>query len=356
MRIGIITFHRAHNYGAVLQCYALSTVLHRLGHDVEVIDYLPTQFKIEYSIYPFRHLSLYKKVSQLVKLLPVLDIKIKRRRRFDDFIKKLPLSQNSYDETNFCFDGYDAVFFGSDQIWNPNLLNNSDNIYCGNFPKQGAQFIAYAASTNPLLLQGNYKEYFEGIIQRFDHISTREISLTCYLNTLSNNISKVVADPVLLLTKTDWARIALKPEDTDYLLIYTVPQHPHINEVADSIAKEKGLNVIEIRPNVRNIRRKGYLQTVSPNEFLGYIMYANFVLTTSFHGTALSVLFERQFLTFSINKEVDDRALNLLNSVGLSARMVYDDGQINMDPIEYSTDLISRLRDSSIDYITSSIE
>ena len=39
MKVGILTFHRAHNYGAVLQCYALQETLKRMGHDVQVIDY-----------------------------------------------------------------------------------------------------------------------------------------------------------------------------------------------------------------------------------------------------------------------------------------------------------------------------
>lgn len=354
MKIGIITFHRAHNYGAVLQCYALSITLKNLGHDVEVIDYLPTQFKLEYSIYPFRHLSLYRKITQLLKLLPVLDIKIKRSQGFDSFINKLPLSKQSFDETNIKFEEYDAIVFGSDQIWNPTLTNNKDNVYCGNFPKLGKRFVSYAASTNPKLMQKEYQAYFEGIIDRFDNISTRETSLTDYLNELSSGVSQVVLDPVLLLTKDQWRRIAIKPKETNYLLVYTVPQHPQIIQVANQLASEKNLQVIEIRPNVQNIRKKNYLQTVSPTEFLGYIMHADYVLTTSFHGTALSIVFERQFLTLSIDKQVDDRAANLLENLCLSERLVTQDDYHRGD-IDYHTSALTQLRQTSIDYLISSL-
>ena len=354
MKIGIITFHRAHNYGAVLQCYALSITLKNLGHDVEVIDYLPSEFKIEYSIYPFRHLSLYRKVTQLIKLLPVIDIKVKRSIGFNKFIKALPLSKESFNEANANFEEYDAIVFGSDQIWNPTLTNNKDNVYCGNLPKNGKRFVSYAASTNPKLLTKEYQAYFEGIIDRFDNISTREASLTDYLNKLSSGISQVVLDPVLLLTRNQWKRIAIKPKETNYLLVYTVPQHPQIIQVANQLAKEKNLQVIEIRPNVHNIRKKNYLQTVSPTEFLGYIMYADYVLTTSFHGTALSVVFERQFLTLSINKQVDDRAANLLENLCLSERLVkYDD--YHRGDIDYHTSALTQLRQTSIDYLISSL-
>lgn len=355
MKIGIITFHKAHNYGAGLQCYALAEILKILGNKVEVIDYLPTQFKIEYSIYPFWHLPLRQKLTHLLKILPVLDIKIRRFRAFERFINTLPLSRESFNETNVDIEGYDAIFFGSDQIWNPTLTKNVDSVYCGDFPKCGAKFVAYAASTNPKLLEGDYREYFEGIIHRFDRISTRELSLTNYLNKLNNGVSQVVLDPVLLLSKEQWGEIAVKPKEKKYLLIYTVPQHPHIIEVANQLAIEKNLRVIEIRPNVHNIRRKGYLQTVSPPEFLGYIMYADFVLTTSFHGTALSIAFEKQFLTLSVNEHVDDRVANLLDQLSLSDRLVKHD-DYHRDYIDYSISVLAKLKNTSFDFIISSLK
>ena len=55
MKIGILTFHWATNYGAILQCYALQTYLENLGHDVEVIDYKPKQYDDTlYAFFRFR--------------------------------------------------------------------------------------------------------------------------------------------------------------------------------------------------------------------------------------------------------------------------------------------------------------
>lgn len=103
------------------------------------------------------------------------------------------------------------------------------------------------------------------------------------------------------------------------------------------------------------LEKKNYLQTVSPTEFLGYIMYADYVLTTSFHGTALSVVFERQFLTLSINKQVDDRASNLLKNFCLSERLVkYDDYHRGGD-IDYHASTLTKLRKTSLDFLTSSL-
>lgn len=348
MKIGIITFHRAHNYGAVLQCYALSQVLKENGNTVSVIDYLPEQFSIEYSLFPFRNLSFKQKIVGLFKLLLVFDIKLKRSKVFNLFISKLPLSSVRLNESNFAIDKYDYIFFGSDQIWNPNLTKHVDNVYSGNFDGNGAKFISYAASSNPDVFITKYEEYFRGIISRFSAISVREYSLATYLNTLSPNCYKVVYDPVLLLNAESWATISERPKVSKYLLIYTVPQSSVVNEVAEQIAREMNLKVIELRPNVRNVRKTGFIQTASPTEFLGYIQYADFVVTTSFHGTALSVVFNKEFLTLSLNEKIDDRAKNLLASVGLQDRLVkkYDGKLSDINWKSVNSKLQERVKDS----------
>ena len=52
MKIGVITFHGADNYGSVLQAYALTEYLNDKGYDAEIIDYY---FEHDYRQYkPFR--------------------------------------------------------------------------------------------------------------------------------------------------------------------------------------------------------------------------------------------------------------------------------------------------------------
>ena len=136
----------------------------------------------------------------------------------------------------------------------------------------------------------------------------------------------MVLDPVLLLNEEKWTEIAVEPKIKDYILIYTVPKSDKVWELANLIAKEKGLEIVEVRPNankVNNKKGKGtILKVVSPNEFLGYFLHASYVVTTSFHGTAFSVKFQKEFVTLSLGGSIDDRAVNLLSSIGLSDRMI----------------------------------
>lgn len=341
MKFGIITYHRAHNYGAILQCYALSTTLTSLGHTVDVIDYYPDYFKEQYAIFSikkFRKMSLKSKISYIRLLIMTYRTRSKRKKVFNAFINKLPLTRKQYNEQDCMFEKYDAIFFGSDQIWNPTLTFGEDKVFSGNFNKNGAKFIAYAASTSPKLLNEEYKKYFNGIIERFNAISTRETSLCKYLNELVTNSARVVLDPVLLLSKEDWSKIAIKPKEENYLLIYTVPQSDKVWQLARMIAKERNLKIIEIRPNVRTNNNSNILQTTSPEEFLGYFKYASYIVTTSFHGTAFSVKFNKDFATLKFGTHVDDRAKSLLGSIGLEERMVPTDNlHIPQNNINYTS-------------------
>lgn len=361
MKIGIITYHRAHNYGAVLQCYALSTTLKLLGHDIEVIDYYPNYFKEQYNAFSFKKFkqgTLKSKISYLKLLLSTYFTKSKRSKVFNNFIERLPLTKKQYNELDYCFGKYDAIFFGSDQVWNPLLTFGEDNVFAGKFDKLGGKFISYATSTSPKILNNEYKNYFKDIAERFDAISAREQSLSDYMNSLVSGSSAVVLDPVLLLNEEDWSKVAVRPKEDNYLLIYTVPQSDKVWKLAEMIAKEKGLKIIEIRPNVRFNLKKNILQTVSPEEFLGYIKYASFVVTTSFHGTAFSVKFRKQFATLKLGTHVDDRAKNLLSSIGLTGRMIPQDnlyipeGQIDYKVVDGK---LSTLIADSINFIKNSL-
>ena len=55
MKIGILTFHCAVNYGAVFQAYALQVVLMMDGYDVYVVDYCPDYLLAPYRPFKFQY-------------------------------------------------------------------------------------------------------------------------------------------------------------------------------------------------------------------------------------------------------------------------------------------------------------
>lgn len=325
MKIGIITFHRAHNYGAVLQCYALSTYLRSLNYDVEVIDYCPSFFKKQYSFFPKAILfeSSWKgRLYVLIKFLLTLPIRLYRFKHFNSFIWSLPLSREirENDGDNLSKE-YDIIIWGSDQVWNPRLTDEIDPVYTGKIRKRNSTFASYAASTT-IQVKDEYKELYKSILQTFDYISVREFSLEKYFKTLTTKDLRTVVDPVLLLDRERWHTISKAPKSRDYLLVYTVPQHPNVIKIAQRIAKEKNLKIIELVPRERINSHCYCHQKVSPEEFVGFFENASFVISTSFHGTAFAIKMHKQFYTLLMGNEMDSRSLSLLKTLGIEDRGV----------------------------------
>lgn len=320
MRIGILTFHCAHNYGAVLQCYALQTFLEQRGHDVRVIDYRPKAITIVYKLLTKKRI-IRKNVFRVVKYLSLLFWRIKRYDKFEEFIKnKLHLAPiNTIMEIP-----YDIIIIGSDQVWNYNLTNGFDKYYWGNFPHPArTRIVSYAAS-----MQDSWPEKlsFEIIrnLDNFDYISVREISLAERLTKLTNGrkIYQVV-DPTLLLGKEKWMSIAIKPNiSKPYLLLFQVEgRNKKTEKIADTLSNIKNLPIIRLTTSV-DWYTSSKVRNTSPAEFVGLFMHAAFVVCSSFHGTVFSLIFNRPFVSVRMGVGKDNRVANLLLAFGLERHFI----------------------------------
>lgn len=343
MRIGILTFHRANNYGAVLQCYALSHYLLSLGHLVEVIDYNPRVFREEYSHFPR---SLFKKASFLgsihILVFYLLNYPYTKKRNivFSEFLRKhLCLSEKQYDESNHRIHGYDLVFFGSDQIWNPSLTGGFDDVFTGNFEKGEMKFVSYAAST--MLSDKDFSDIrlsmeYQRILHRFDSVSVRENTFAEYLNSLDIKKVEVVLDPVFLLTENQWSSLSCRKQEESFLLLYAVPSNPKITEKAKRIAKSKQLAFVEIAANGRLYINGRFKRILDPESFVSLFRDASFIVTSSFHGTSFSVIFRKPFVLLLKGNSYDGRAYGLMKELHLTDRAVsLDEDLIPSERVDY---------------------
>lgn len=325
MKIGILTFHSAHNYGAVLQTYGTQEYLKSLGHDVEIIDYRP-----EYISKPFKlidlgriiHKNPLKTLKNGFREIAIFRRLLLRYTRFNKFINnRLQLSDSV---SNTIPNNYDAYIFGSDQIWNPKLTKGFDKIFFGNFAvKEGAKKIAYAASMEAIELTSQQKEFFIKELENLDSIGVREFQLQRLLQPLTSKPITTVLDPTLLLESSIWKKIAVKPEiNQKYVLVYQVRASQETLKIANDIAKQIGGVVVQLTAKVywKNIKRR--YQSASVEEFLGWINYADCVVTTSFHGTVFASIFNRPFYTVSLHDGGDSRSGSLLQNIGLSERLI----------------------------------
>lgn len=308
--IGIITSHNADNYGAVLQCYALQETLRRLcpQDEVCVIDYRSPAIERM-----FKTLKMRKTAIATFMQFLYLPANAHTKKAFEGFRKRF-LSIKEPAE----FSEYDLIVYGSDQIWNTVLLNADETFFGAGYD---GKKVAYAASSGGEL---EITERIHELLRAFSAISCREESLTEQLRRDLNSSAPItVCDPVFLFAKDDWLKIAKPPQEQGYVLVYF--SNPLLIEETQALAKRFNKKVIEVvsRRGVRSLfcRQREFVASISPEEFLGYIACADFVCTTSFHGTAFSILLEKDFYAFELKRRAC-RITNLLARLGLSERYI----------------------------------
>lgn len=305
MKIGILTFHNADNYGAVLQCYALQEKLKELYPDDEVfvIDY--KCHKIVNSYVPRFNIKRPWKILTL----PKIKKKVKIFQKFRETYFHLGTDDFSF---------YDVIYYGSDQIWN-SALTGHDLIFFGK--DYSGKKIAYAASDGGEM---NYDTEVCELLNQFSIISCREKTLTDKLqNSDIKSPLTTVCDPVFLLSKEQWMKIAELPKVEKYVLAYKVSDNPNFDTEAEKLGKRLGKKIIQI-VYVKSLQKffyygQNFVEGISPEQFVGYFAKADFVLTTSFHGTAFSVIFDKPFFVLSFNKR-SERITDLLSVLKIKDR------------------------------------
>lgn len=321
---GIITFYNAHNYGAVLQTYALKKELLSLGFDVHIICYDNYAIRKVYlynRIIKFEH-NFIKFIKMILnKIYSEKEYKI-RWKKFDYFIKQL-VGNNSKVYTrleDFININFDYIIFGSDQIWNPNITKGIDKVYMGDFSTR-AKKITYAASMGINKLDKDNENKFFNLLKSFNYISVREVQLQKYIESNSSYNIEVVLDPTLLLKKQNYNNILINIfKNRKYLLVYTFKNNRELVKKSNILAKKIGLELI-IVSCVKTLKYVGYYQRgdLGVGEFLGAIKNASFIVTDSFHGTAFSIIFNKQFYTLP-SGEVSSRTISLLSELNLLNR------------------------------------
>lgn len=221
---------------------------------------------------------------------------------------------------------YSCVFIGSDQVWNPDITIGLDDAYIGNIPKQGScRLVAYAASMGGANLPVEIREKFSASVgTAFASISLREQSAIPFMEELLGRTITSMLDPVLLLERREWEKIAVLPEDEGYVLVYLTEYSPQLMEQAHRVAQQLKKTVISVNFYRRDTLTPEWVERrvdIGPAEFVGYIRNAACVMTNSFHGTAFSILFEKPFAVFphsTRNARIED----LLKKLGLSTKLV----------------------------------
>lgn len=328
MRIAILTFHRAYNCGAMLQAWALKTVLERMGHTVEfpVLNHVGEEPRWRPWFSGFRSglrwgIDCIRRFEENLLSIPVTDISYSRYRSFR--CHYLPERFCSIDELE---KHYDLIIAGSDQIWNPVCAREDAPLFRGEGISAAIRKIAYAASMGDNPLQGEELSKVVACLDRFDRISVRERLPVEVLSKFTNRTIDETLDPTLLLTAEDYAEIAGGSVPNEpYLFAYILWTDSFFMNTIRALAQRLGVRCI-IAPCYQYSRYrapKDLTYGISPDRLVQYARHAKYVVAASFHGTVMGVTFNKPFL--SLRAQVDEhesRPASLLRLTGCEDRLV----------------------------------
>ncbi len=335
MKIGILTFHRAHNYGAVLQCYALQETLKRMGHDVQVIDYMQPWIEDFYHIFGWNMIRRNTgSVSSLVKYLKgslkkwlLAPGKAGNFRAFRDSYLNLSLPCREVMPQD-----YDCYIVGSDQLWSLHCLGGEqDRIYMGHFKRpEGSRLVGYAISADMKSVLESAPILKENI-GRFDSLSMREKEIAETVAGLTGRPVDVCLDPTLLTDASLWNPLLTEVDKEEYVLMYEVRWNPQtkgrLRKKADELAASIG-------PHCKVIDLTRVNRPVT--EFVSLFRNASYVVTTSFHGIVFSIIFGVPFYALPLWAGYDLRYIELLKAIGAYDRLVDFDTALAPVPMDFT--------------------
>lgn len=349
MKIKTITCHDVYNYGASLQAYALQQYLTELGHEVQIIDYFPDYMDVNYrvrwnkyvipevsSLYKIRYIpgirTLYR-IKMSIQKMKFIWEKSGRKKAFDRFkMQYLSLTPKRYrniEDLRGAKLSADVFIAGSDQIWNPLFNNGRDPSFFLQFGE--GRKMSYAASFGVSSLSSMDRENMQRWLSSFCKISVREKTGLKLLDGLG--ISGVqVPDPVFLLTKEYWGRLASsKFGNEKFVLVYNLgPLMQSIKECAQQLAHNHGLKIVAVEELANISYADIRITDAGPCEFIELFVKASYVVTNSFHATSFSILFNIPFFSY-IKNATSSRITDLLKSCGLEARLNSKDLNTDID-------------------------
>lgn len=324
MKIGLLTFHSAVNYGGVLQAVALSRFLTSIGIQNEIIDYQNELFAKQYN--PIQKGK--NPIKNLVRVILVTPKQKKKNEAFRDFIinNANVSSTVSKKELPFIQQNYDLISTGSDQVFCPGLTGG-DMSYFLDFVVYDNKKISYAASFGGTGL--DVRKYPEALeyLKKFYKLSIRESAGVEFLKKYCI-CSEKHCDPTLLLNQSEWEKLAEKPQMDGYILLYTLGRGEYVEETvqqAKILAHRCNKKILYICDSFSNDKSIQYVRYSSPEKFIGLFANADIVVTNSFHGTVFSIIFHKEFYSnYNLPNNKGERMQSLLTMTGIKQGDFFD--------------------------------
>ena len=352
MKVGVLTYSSAYNYGAILQTYALQHKLNEFDNvDCEVIDYQCKAVNNQYAfLFNLSFLAFKRNIAWILLR--------RKKRKFDSFKRDYIAISSKYNKKDMTSlnQVYDKFIVGSDQVWNPDCTDD-DETYFLTFVEDSNKKNSYAASFGKTNIPPELQQKYKKRLRDFNHISVREKSGQQIIRNLIHRDCPWVVDPVFLLNKSNWEKFTYPIKDR-YVFVYQLVSDESTIRHAAEIAKKLNCKLYMNTSYYKAFRYGKVIVGTGIQDFLSLISNAQMVITDSFHGTAMSILFNVPFYSKLRHKDdANTRIEDLLKLYGLEDRLLNDNIDVQKY-IDYETvnQLIEQERGKSLKYIEDLLE
>lgn len=341
-KIGILTFHNAINYGALFQALSLQSFIEKeVNAIVRIIDLTTDDHIKGYRVFSLSSPNVLKNIA-LKAWNSLYYFKLKKRNnRFLQFKKdKLHLSDTRYknlsdiEQANL---DYDILISGSDQVFHPRIKNCE--IYYLHFKTNNTTRIAYAPSFGISNISPEESSKIIPWLKDFDYLSCREQKGSEIIESLLGKRVPVVCDPVFLPDDAFWENLVAcsKPMKEKYIFMFDLNGGSSLAQIAVEVAKHTGLKVICASFNILT-RYKGIkkIYNLGPLEWLNWMKHAEFVISDSFHGSAIGLRLNRKVISYVAMPSASSRLETLFCQLGIEDQLIDDYTKFNFSEIRFA--------------------
>lgn len=332
-----VTYHHTTNYGAVLQAYALQQTLLSLGHENQILETSVVKKKRRFSL---RELYLFMVSKLRAKKVSRLKLYFESFHQERLFLTK-PFT--SMEELRNNYPEVDCLITGSDQVWKFSTTPRFLDSRLLNFGPETAIRFSYAASMEELNYTEEEKQKLKAALKSFKGISVREESAKQYIESFTPYKVERLLDPVFLLTKEKWIGIEKVPRlSGPYILCYQVQSNKRIESVARRLKRETGFPIVSIcNGPIRWMRSDFYFHDVSIEEFIGFYHNARYIVSASFHGVAMGLVFEKPVYAM-IKTARANRIKEVMHLFGLDDFIISEEKPVTLN--SYNEETLCQLR------------
>lgn len=321
-KVCISTYCEPSSYGSVLQAIGLKKTLREIGFESFVVRDIPAPSTSKI-------FSFVVSANPKILLKQVLNLAINKKKtigytRSINYINDNVdvLYYNNYDVLCKNLPKADCYLAGSDQIWHPDLCKSA---FFLDFVPLDKKRISYAASMGKLEIADKRESCFSQLISNIDCISVRELDMVDVIRRFTDkNISQHI-DPTFLLEREYWRRFSIEYKiDKPYILVYAIYWSSEHNKELKKLHKKTGYDVVALCPSgFSKIWANKKIYDAGPGEFLYLIDHAEIVVSSSFHGVALALNFNKKIIPI-INPELPSRISSLLDCLGVERLPILD--------------------------------